>query len=249
MWAPYRDAVKTVLPQATIIVDKFHIVRMANQSIETVRKQLRADLPTKARRGLMHDRFILLKRKNELSPMEQITLESWTKNHESLGVAYDLKESFFDIWECQTRLGAVQRYEEWTKQVPDTLHSAFKPLLTAMKGWENEIFSYFDHRITNAYTESLNSLIRVINRLGRGYSFEALRAKILFTEGITKIRKPKFQKKYFVADVDADYHVMKNQFSVLQQLRRPITTSSNEEETVLGIDISTLIEKLERGEL
>lgn len=53
--------------------------------------------------------------------------------------------------------------------------------------------AYFDHRITNAYTESLNSLIRVVNRLGRGYSFDALRAKILFTEGLQKERKPKYQ--------------------------------------------------------
>ena len=44
----------------------------------------------------------------------------------------------------------------------------------------------FEHPVTNAYTESLNSLIRVMNRPGRGYSFEALRAKILFTEGAHK---------------------------------------------------------------
>src|SRR5579875_2603530 len=142
MWAPYRDAVRTVLPQATIIVDKFHVVRMANQALETIRKQVRAELSTKARRGVMHDRFILLKRRTELSAMEQITLESWIKNHESLGVAYDLKESFFDIWESQTRIEAIQRYKDWTKRIPETLHIAFEPLLKAMKGWENEIFSY-----------------------------------------------------------------------------------------------------------
>lgn len=36
MWQPYRDAVKAVLPKATIIIDKFHVVRMANQAMETV---------------------------------------------------------------------------------------------------------------------------------------------------------------------------------------------------------------------
>jgi transposase len=44
---------------------------------------------------------------------------------------------------------------------------------------ETEIFSYFDHPITNAYTESLNNLIRLTNRVGRGYSFSAIRAKLL----------------------------------------------------------------------
>ena len=51
--------------------------------------------------------------------------------------------------------------------------------------------------MTNAYTESLNSLIRVMNRL-RGYSFEALRAKILFTEGAHKhkLSRPKFERRH-----------------------------------------------------
>ena len=72
-----------------------------------------------------------------------------------------------------------------TKEV----QNAFEPITKAVHNWKEEIFNYFEHPITNAYTESLNSLIRVINRLGRGYSFEALRAKILFTEGVLKEAK------------------------------------------------------------
>ncbi len=52
--------------------------------------------------------------------------------------------------------------------------TAFQPVVTALGNWEPEIMAYFRHQITNAYTESLNSLIRVTNRMGRGYSFEAL---------------------------------------------------------------------------
>lgn len=68
-----------------------------------------------------------------------------------------------------------------------------------MGNWHDEVFAYFDHPITNAYTESLNNLIRVMNRLGRGYSFDALRAKILFTEGLHK-KKEKVDT-YFMADM------------------------------------------------
>lgn len=35
MWNPYRAAVKAVLPQARIVVDKFHVVRMANDALES----------------------------------------------------------------------------------------------------------------------------------------------------------------------------------------------------------------------
>lgn len=39
MWRPYKNAVNVVLPQATIVIDKFHVVKMANESLEKVRLQ------------------------------------------------------------------------------------------------------------------------------------------------------------------------------------------------------------------
>lgn len=56
---------------------------------------------------------------------------------------------------------------------------------------------YFDKRLTNAYTESINSIIRQVERMGRGYSFDALRAKILFNEKLHKKRKPRFNSSAF----------------------------------------------------
>ena len=241
MWQPYRDAVRAVLPKATIIVDKFHVVRMANQALETIRKQLREGLTAKQRRGLMHDRFILLKRHKELTEMDKITLDLWTKNHPSLSIAYELKESYFDIWDCDSRQKAYLKYHDWKAKIPKELQSAFEPLTKAMANWEEEIFAYFDHRITNAYTESLNSLIRVMNRLGRGYSFEALRAKMLFTEGLAKERKPKYQKRM------DDYELRDYNFPMFDKM--PPVGVVRERGELLGIDISTLIEKLEKGEL
>lgn len=47
MWQPYHDLVRELLPQARIVVDKFHVVRMANQCLEAVRKELRRGLTPK----------------------------------------------------------------------------------------------------------------------------------------------------------------------------------------------------------
>ncbi len=74
MWNPYRDAVNTVFPQARIVIDKFHVVRMANQCLETVRKDLRAQLTSRQRKGLMHDRFVLLKRRHDISDEDYLKL-------------------------------------------------------------------------------------------------------------------------------------------------------------------------------
>jgi len=77
-------------------------------------------------------------------------------------------------------------YAQWKKALPKRLVRFYKPLLTAMDNWPEEIFAYFDHRYTNATTEALNGLIKTMNRNGRGYQFRTLRAKMLFSKGVRK---------------------------------------------------------------
>lgn len=243
MWEPYKDAVRDVMPQARIVVDKFHVVRMANECLEKVRKEIRGSLTDKQRRGLMHDRFILLKREAKLEGLDRITLESWTKNYPALGAAYRAKEDFFGIYDAMTVQDAMHRFKTWDSGLAPEIKEAFFPLTRAVNNWMPEIMAYFDHPITNAYTESLNNLIRVMNRLGRGYSFEALRAKILFTEGVCKVRKPKFQKPARQEE-KMEYFHMSTGFSKM-------TTSTREPEPEInyGADISILARMIEEGKL
>lgn len=98
--------------------------------------------------------------------------------------------------------------------------------------------------MTNAYTESLNNLIRVMNRLGRGYSFEALRAKILFTEGVHKIKRPRFERK--VPEYTMGRMVSFHTGRMDDMLP---STRNAEREINYGADISTLARLIESGEL
>lgn len=117
MWAPYRDACRVALPQARIIVDKFHVVRMANHALEVVRKTLRAELSDKQRRGLMHDRFALLKRADDLTDRDRLTLELWTSWTPLLAKAYEAKETFYYLWDATGCVEAEARYADWLKHL------------------------------------------------------------------------------------------------------------------------------------
>ncbi len=188
MWRPYRDAVRAAIPDARIIIDKFHIVKMANYALEAVRKRTRENQTRHGRRALMKDRFTLLRRKKNLDEKELLKLDIWTKNFPELGQAYTLKESFFDIWNCQTAIEAKEAYKVWKASIPLEIESIFEPLVISMTHWETEIFAFFDFPITNALTEAKNGVIKNINRNGRGYSFDVLRAKILFNSKQFKTR-------------------------------------------------------------
>lgn len=264
MWTPYRDAVTAVIPDARIVIDKFHVVRMANEAVEKVRKSLREQLTPKQRRGLMHDRFVLLKRERDLNDRERLLLDGWTKNHPELGDAYRLKEGFYGIYEeSSSPQAAIAAYEAWNKAVVPEVRDAYSDLIRAWTNWQPWILGYFDHPVMNAYTESLNSLIRVMNRLGRGYSFEALRAKILFTEGAHKktLAKPKFERRRepvvmdFAADDKMGYGVPGQGMEGLARImvrtpgQKPETHETAEPAKNYGADISTLTELIESGRL
>jgi transposase len=190
MWRPYLDAVGLTMPKAAVVIDKFHVVRMANQCLEDVRKSFRAGLELKARRQLMHDRFVLLRREADLKPEQRQKLESWAKVFPLLGEAHRVKEGFFRIYDHTTRAEAEAAFVAWEKSIPHNLLMPFRPLLTAVYNWKATIFNYFDHRATNACTEALNGIAKNIERLGRGYSFKAIRAKMLYSKGLQKQARP-----------------------------------------------------------
>ncbi len=130
--------------------------------------------------GAKKDAYLFRKRERDLNDQERFILAGWTGSIPELGEAYRLKEAYYDIYAASTKEEALLRYQMWLRRIPPDHMEAFRPCVSAWTNWQPYILSYFDHRITNAFTESLNSLIRVMNRLGRGYSFEALRAKILY---------------------------------------------------------------------
>lgn len=186
MYGVYRQVVKATLPQARIVVDRFHIQRMGNEALEKLRKRLRKTLPERQRLKLKDERHLLLKRQHDLSPEAAERMLAWFTQFPQLSEVHALKEGFLSIWDHKERSSAEQAYQVWLTRIPAELVATFKDLTTAMTNWRDEIFNYFDHPVTNAYTESVNNLTRVMNRMGRGYSFEVIRARMLYNGAARK---------------------------------------------------------------
>lgn len=180
MWRQYRQVANEVLPQADVVVDRFHVERLATRGLETIRRSLHDDLTPAMRKQLKHDRFILLSRPSRLTDRHRFILETWAANYPALSTAYDLKEGFYRVYDQGDEDTAGEMLDEWVASIPKEMRYAFKPLTTALGNWRPEILGFFKHRVTNAYTEGLNGLVKMANRQGRGHSFETIRAKLLF---------------------------------------------------------------------
>ena len=192
MWSGYRYACRELIPKATVVVDKFHVVQYANNALDKVRKELKHSLCKDRTRILRNDRWVLLKNKEDLSDKDIILRDTWFEEFPELGIAYWLKETMRDIYiESKDRYEAYQRFYEWECRIPDDF-KAFKDLQNTYNNNKQEIFNYFLQPYTNAYTESINNVIKSIEKAGKGYSYEVLRAKVLYGTNATK--RPKFSK-------------------------------------------------------
>jgi transposase len=134
-------------------------------------------------------RWLTLKRPDNLSPSEREALEIVRHKIPKLSVAYDIKEEFFKIYDEPDRESAQNAFREWEECLPSHRIPRFRDLAKTVHNHYEDIFAYWDapFKITNAYTEGLNGLIKMSNRMGRGYSYEIIRAKTLYSEEARKV--------------------------------------------------------------
>ena len=190
----YKYVVNEVLPDVPIVIDKFHVIKELNKTLENIRTGLRKDMGKKSRVILKNMRFLFLTGNDNLSLRQIKQLESIFNEYPQFKVPYYLKEAFRGIYMyCETREEAEKQYAEWLDSCKGNNCTAYDGFIQTVNNWHTEIFNYFDYRYTNAQTESLNNIIREIDRAGRGYTFDVLRAKVLFRGSITK--KGKFNYK------------------------------------------------------
>jgi transposase len=92
MSAAYWSAVFDHLPHALQVFDRFHIVKLANEAVDQVRRGIQNTLNLIGRKALKGKRFVILRAKENLKPEGKAELEEALKWNEPLSKAYYLKE-------------------------------------------------------------------------------------------------------------------------------------------------------------
>lgn len=193
MYRPYKLAVSKALPSAKIVVDHYHVVQLANRKMDEVRKSVREHLTSYERKSLLYIARLMKINFEDLSPRSWDTLDEAFKKFPALETAYFLKEGIRDIYKAKDRKQAAYRFINWRNSVP----ADCKPFIVAkhdFEEWAAEILNYFDYRFTNAYTESVNNIIKKLDKDSRSLSFEQLRFKALFSTRATRLPKFKFKE-------------------------------------------------------
>ena len=186
----YATAVTEVLPNAVIVIDKFHVVQEINRCLDNVRK----DIQNKIKRengnaaSFYHSRKLFLTNWEDLSLNGLDKLNEWFYQYPDLYEAYMCKETFRDIYNSITDYPtASELFDKWLSAIPD--FERFQAMKNTMTERRNHILNYWRYPVTNAYTESINNRIKAIEKAGRGYKFENLRKRCLLELNAPKPEK------------------------------------------------------------
>ena len=247
MWRPYRIAVQKVLPGTKIVVDKFHVVSKANAAFDAVRRGLNQGETKKLTAGLKKAHKLFAKRAADLNDEQFLTVSGWLNSVPILAEAYDLKERLYAVYEVETKEEAWAEYLNWEASIPEHLAKPFRAVKTAFRNWKPFILNYFDDaRVTNAFTESFNAKIRAVYRNGRGYTFERLRAKVLYTDMFQKRikiqEKTRVKKRQRFNEV-ADMMMMVGDFDSFSGYETRITERTG----IAGASLPTLLYQISKG--
>ncbi len=175
LYWPFRKAVEQVLPEARIVADKFHVIRVIDNAAQKVRIRHGRRVTVIGRDGglsrqhnprfrteMWQTRWLFMRRRHALNPAQLADLENLFETSPQVGVAWWLKEAFAEIYQANDRAEAEQRLALWI----DHVHTAGLPELEnawrTLSHWTDPILNYFDDRQTNAYAEGITNKIKVL---------------------------------------------------------------------------------------
>lgn len=167
----FRKGVKDNFPNSNTIIDKFHVIKHANEAVDTVRKQ-----EGKENNSLKGTKYLWLKNDANLTDEQAAWKADLLKASKRLktGRAYSMRVTLQDIYEqCLTREEAEPRLKKLCSWMMRSRLQPMKDLCGMIRNHWEEILNYFEYRLTNAILEGMNSIIQNIKRRARGFRNDA----------------------------------------------------------------------------
>lgn len=196
----YRKMIRRRLPGRLHVTDRFHVTRAANEVLDNIRAAVAKRLPDR-REGaaLRMSRQLFRTRWSQTSEEQKATINNWCNRWPILHDAYWTKERYCDLYLCSSPAEAETYYKDWLATLPPTVSLAYKTKCAIQRRWMPMVLAYFEEPYTTGYVESVNRFLDDLQRDGRGYSFEVIRAKLMLAE---KLEKKTFRGRNSVTRVE-----------------------------------------------
>ena len=164
----YIGAIRDHLPNALLVLDRFHVIKALNEAVDEVRKEQYRALSKAERKELKGLRFIILKNKNKRTLKERKAIAEIERSQRRLFRATTLKDKLSHFWEY-TYIGSAQKFlKRWCKSAKLSRIEPLRKFVRLIDAhWDGIVASLSG--ITNAVAEGLNRIIRMTKNRASGF--------------------------------------------------------------------------------
>ncbi|MDZ4720044.1 MAG: ISL3 family transposase [Roseiflexaceae bacterium] len=169
MWEGYTNAVREALPEATIVIDRFHVARQYRSAVDAIRKteirRLKHALPEAQHEQLNGAMWLVRKKPEELDAEERTRLAWILEQSPALNQAYTLQGELTQIFDtARSKADGLRRIGYWRLRVVKSGLCCFDRFLTLLDSWLDPIANYFIDHHTSSFVEGLNNKLKVLKR-------------------------------------------------------------------------------------
>ncbi len=177
MWSAYHTVSKHFFPQAVHVIDRFHVVKALNKSLDALRRKLRREQPlVEAFKDIKWDLF-----KARPTAAQHVRLQAAFARSPLLEQMVALRNDFHMRFESATNPDELEHaLNIWITKARAFKQRGLIDFVHTLKNWLRPIANFAYQRLTNAATEGLNNVIRYVKRISYGLpKFEHLRLRVL----------------------------------------------------------------------
>lgn len=164
-------SVLTNAPEATLVFDHFHVVKLMNDTLDRIRRSLfRHERSIMRRRVLMGTRYLLLRNAEDILDGKYRTrLDNALAMNEPLSKAYYLKESLRRIWMQPDKCTAEKELYAWVEQARSAKVPELARMAATVMAHRTGILAWYDGHFSTAKVEGINNKIKVLKRSAYGF--------------------------------------------------------------------------------
>jgi len=171
MWEPYINATLDHVPEAVgkIVFDRFHVMGYVGKAVDTVRKQAHRDLMASGDETLKGSKYLWLYSRENVPDRRRNEFNALKRQELKVGRAWAIKEALRRLWHYVYPASGEKFWKRWYFWAT---HSRLEPIRKAaetVRRHINNILTYYQHPVTNAMSEGLNSQIQKIKSMACGF--------------------------------------------------------------------------------
>ena len=172
MSGAYWSAVLEHLPEAALVFDKFHILKLMNERLDDLRREMVREAEGPLKLKIKGTRFLLLRNPKNLTTAQIPKLEQALHLNEPLLLAWYLKEELRELWNQASRPQMTAFLEDWCAKAGQTGIGQMLKMAKTLRTHAAGILAYADHPITSARLEGINNKIKTLTKRSYGFHDE-----------------------------------------------------------------------------